>query len=889
MSVKQNVEEASRIYEGLDQKIPPWRKWGAYVSERQWGTVREDYSPDGNAWTYVSHDLARSKAYRWGEDGIAGWTDQYQTLIFSIALWNGKDLILKERMFGLTPLEGNHGEDVKEYYYYLDATPTQSYMKYLYRYPHSAFPYDQLVQENQKRTALDREFELVDTGIFKDNRYFDVVIEYAKSSPEDTCIRIEVFNRGPEAASIHLIPQLWFRNRWSWNHYNGNLPVIEEECSQGNDLCVRADPRQLPTPDWLTFQYAIPPMYLYAEAGAKALFTNNETNFERWEKEGIRISPAYTKDAFHRYIINQEECTNPSKEGTKACFHYKAVEIPAGGSRVFRLRLTSAQQQDPTGGVDAVIAQRKAEADAFYQSIQNPKLSEDDKTIQRQAISGMIWGTQYYFYDVKKWLEGDNPQGSPPASRYEVRNSHWRHLHAHQVMSMPDKWEYPWFASWDSVFHTIVISLTDLPFAKRQLKTFLLHSFQHPNGQIPAYEWGFSDTNPPVQAWALWQIYQKEKQVRGKGDCDFLEFCFLKLMQNFSWWVNKVDRLGNNVFEGGFLGLDNISIIDRSKSLPGGGYFEQSDGTGWMGFYALAMLRIALELAKEKPLYELIAFIFFEHFVDIACVMQYTKARPIDLWDEKEGFFYDVIQYPDGTHQRLKVRSFVGLIPFFALDFFQEEELKSFPGFYKHFQLYLSHRPEALGRSITQFSNQGKKGYLFSLMNLEKMKRVLQYAWNPDEFLSPYGLRSLSKFHEKNPAVWMDSKVSYEPGESIERMKGGNSNWRGPIWFPTNYLFLNSMIRLQNALGSFEVQVKGQPVTLEQMIQDLRGRLIDPFRKNSNGIRPIHGDQPLFQQDPHWKDLILFYEHYHGDTGRGLGASHQTGWSGLVANLIDGL
>jgi hypothetical protein len=882
-------EETGRIYDSLDKQIPPWRKWGAYLSERQWGTVREDYSPDGNAWTYLSHDLARSKTYRWGEDGLAGWCDQHQTLLFSLALWNGKDPILKERLFGLTPLEGNHGEDVKEYYYYLDATPTHSYMKYMYRYPQNAFPYDQLVRENQKRTATDREFELVDTGVFEGNRYFDVVVEYAKALPEDTCIRIEVFNRGPEAASIHLLPHLWFRNRWSWSDNQTVLPLIQEGKGEEGAMCLHADPRGMPQPDWIAFEYPFSPMNLYADGGAEALFTNNETHFERWGKSPPPHASAYVKDAFHRHIIQKEACVNPQKEGTKACLHYKAVEIPPQSSHVFRFRLTPSQQKNPLNDVDGVVAQRRGEADAFYQAIQGSALSEEDRKIQRCAIAGMLWGTQYYFYDVKRWLDGDRNLPPPPSSRYGIRNSHWRHLHSNQIISMPDKWEYPWFASWDSAFHSVVISLTDIPFAKKQLKVFLLHPFQHPNGQIPAYEWGFSDTNPPVQAWALWNIYQREKKSQGKGDHDYLEFCFLKLMQNFSWWVNKVDRLGNNVFEGGFLGLDNISIMDRSKPLPGGGFFEQSDGTGWMGFYALFMMRIALELAKSKPLFEQLAFVFFEHFANIASAMQYTKARPIDLWDEEEGFFHDVLLHADGTHQRLKLRSFVGLIPFYALDFFEEEELKTYTKFYRHFQLYLSHRSQIVGRNVVELDIKGKKRFLFSLMSLEQMKKVLGYAWDPDEFLSPYGLRSLSKFHEKNPVRWMQNTVSYEPGESLERMKGGNSNWRGPIWFPTNYLFLCSLIRLQEAVGSFEIQVKGKRVDLHEMVTGLRNRLIDLFRKDGKGLRPIHGDQRLFQEDPLWKDLILYYEHYHGDTGRGLGASHQTGWSGLVANLIDQL
>ena len=881
------AKEAIRVEDSIDKKVPPWRKWGAYVSERAWGTVREDYSANGDAWNFLPHDMARSKAYRWGEDGLCGWCDFYQTLVFSLALWNGKDPILKERLFGLNPYEGNHGEDVKEYYYYLDATPTHSYMKFLYRYPQNEFPYDRLVEENKKRTTKDREFELIDTGIFSQNEFFDVIVEYAKADTEDVCVRIEIFNRSDKDATISVLPQLWFRNRWSWDEQWEEEPEINEGPFSPKFQSVYADPKKIPSPDWLTYDYTITPFYLAGDPADELLFTNNETNNERLYGPQVKSHTPFVKDAFHRHIIDKQACVNPAQKGTKACFHYKEVHIPGKGSKVFRLRLAPKLSKAPLDDVDTVVAARKKEADDYYDAIQSKKMTADEKQIQRQALAGIIWSTQFYYYDVKRWLNGDDPAEPPPASRYQVRNTHWPHLHAHNLIVMPDKWEYPWFASWDCSFHAVALSLIDLPYAKHHMMLFFKSVYQHPNGQIPAYEWGFSEANPPVQAWAVWMIYQKEKQDKKEGDFEWLELCFLKLMENFSWWVNKIDRFGNNVFEGGFLGLDNISIIDRSKPLPGGGYFEESDGTGWMGFYALLMMKISLELAKKQPMFERMAIIYMEHFIGISGAMQGTKARPVDLWDEQDGFFYDTVGYPDGKHVRLKVRSFVGLIPFYSLEFFDEDELAQYTHFYKYFQLYTKHFPHLTARCVSQFTSGGKQRYLFSLMTIDQIKRVLQKAWDPEEFLSPYGLRSLSKYHEKHPFLFHDSTVSYEPGESLEKIKGGNSNWRGPIWFPTNYLFLRSLKRLSETVGpDFKIQAQGKEFTLKEMIVDMRKRMVDLFRKDPAGQRPIFRDTSGFQ-DPQWQNLIQFFEHYHGDTGRGLGASHQTGWSALVANIIN--
>jgi hypothetical protein len=857
-----------------DAAFSPWRKWGAYLSERSWGTVREDYSENGDAWNYFTHDMARSKAYRWGEDGIAGFSDYFQTMAFALAFWNGKDPILKERIFGLTPSEGNHGEDVKDFYYYVDATPTQSYMKYQYKYPQGEFPYQRLIEENQKRTEKDREFELQDTGIFTDGRYFDIIIEYAKNEEEDICIKIEAFNRGPDKAPLHILPHLWFRNRWSWKDEEGNIPsiFIEEEKDY---VCLLADPCDFPQPATANFHYECPMMYLYGKTPKETLFTHNET-------AGENSRTKYVKDAFHRYIVNKEPCISPDKNGTKACFHYE-MEVEPGSSSILLLRFSSKKQENPLEDVEDVIHIRQAEADAFYEAIQNSELTAEDKQIQREALAGMIWSQQLYIYDVKQWLSGDSDKNPAPEGRGDIRNGKWSHLYACDVLSMPDKWEYPWFAAWDLSFHTVALALVDLKLAKDQLILLLRHWFQHVNGQIPAYEWNFSDLNPPVQAWALWKLYLQGEREDGEGDREFLLFGFLKLVENFSWWVNKVDQLGNNVFEGGFLGLDNISLFDRSTPLSNGRIIEQSDATGWMGLYSLIMMKIALVLAKKDPVYQNLATTFFENFIYISSSIHDTKG----MWDEEDEFFYDVVIEKGKKPESLKVKSFVGIIPFYSLTCIEEDELKSHKNFYENLLLFQKHNKEKVDRCLFKSGNK----MVFSLMSMDQMEKVLMKAFDPDEFLSEYGIRSVSKYHEKHPLVYGDGCVGYEPGESLEKIKGGNSNWRGPIWIPTNFLFLDAIRKLIECVGPEHcIQCSdGSSKTLEELHKMLRERLTEIFRKNEKGDRPVHGDCKEYQEDPYFKDLLLFYEHYHGDTGRGLGASHQTGWSGLIANIISQL
>ncbi len=878
------MKEAQRVIDGLNEKIPPWRKWGAYVSERAWGTVREDYSANGDAWNFITHDMAAAKAFRWGEDGLCGWCDRFQTMIFSLALWNGKDPILKERLFGLNPFEGNHGEDVKEVYFYLDALPTHSYMKYLYRYPHKVFPYTQLVEENRRRTTQDREYELVDTDIFAENRFFDIYVEYAKASPEDTCIRIEIFNRGPEEATISVLPQLYFRNSWSWEAGDQEMPEITAGPFSKDFQSLYADPKHILPPHWLHTNYTLSPFYLVGTPGAELLFTNNESHNERLYGQNVKSRTPYVKDAFHRYVIHREPCINPTGNGSKSCFYYKELSIPSGKSQVIYMRLTPQLTSSPLKDIEKIVGMRREESNEFYAEILPQKSTAVDRVIHRQAHAGLLWSTQFYWYHVKKWLEGDNPQAAPPESRYNIRNEHWMQLRAHDLLIMPDKWEYPWFASWDAVFHCLALSSVDLPFAKHQLGQFLHYLYQNPNGQVPAYEWEFSDTNPPVQAWGAWILYKKEN----KGDLEFLHMCFIKLLYNFGWWVNKVDKLGNNVFEGGFLGMDNISIIDRSKPLSDGGFFEQSDGTGWMGFFSLTMMKIALELTKLSADYEKMAILFFENFMQIALAMQGTKARPMDLWDNEDGFFYDVLCKPDGTHHRLKVRSFVGLVPFFACEGFDEEELKQYTHFYNYLKLFVKFHPMISEKCVIEIESKGRKKILFSLSSFQQMKSVLQYAFNPEEFLAPFGLRSLSKYHQNHPYDFHGHHVAYEPGESLERIMGGNSNWRGPIWMPTNFLFLDSLKRLDALTeGSFSIKIGEKTKGIQDLIHDLRERLTNLFRPNAQGVRPIFDDCKLFNKDPEWKELLLFFEHYHPETGRGLGASHQTGWSALVATLLE--
>ncbi|HBI46176.1 MAG TPA: glucosidase [Planctomycetales bacterium] len=868
----------------------PWKRWGPYVSERSWGTVREDYSPYGHAWQYFPHDQARSKAYRWGEDGLAGLCDRYQLLVFALALWNGRDPILKERLFGLTPHETNHGEDVKEYYFYLDSTPTHSYMKYLYKYPQAEYPYGKLIQKSRARGDAEPEYELLDTGVFDEGRYFDVFVEYAKAGPEDVCIRIEVCNRGPEDAAIHVLPHLWFRNTWSWGPQPLAAPSIRVGSATAANVCLVADDSGAEPLRNLLNSYTLGQRYLYADAGGVPLFTDNETNFTRVYGPEAQNRTPYVKDAFHRHIINGEACVNLEQTGTKACVHYANVNVPAGGSVVFHLRLTDQPKPALLADVDRVVAERRGEADAFYAKIHPPEIGEDERRVQRQALAGMLWSKQAYLFDVNTWLEGDDPTRPPAESRKGLRNGHWRHLNSLRVLTMPDKWEYPWFAAWDLAFQCLPLALVDPEFAKEQLWVLLFEQFMHANGQIPAYEWEFSDLNPPVHAWAVWRVYNMDRQRTGRGDRLFLEKCFHKLLINFAWWVNRVDAEGNNVFEGGFLGLDNITVVDRSQKMAPGMTLKQSDATGWMGMFCLNLMRIALELSRENQAYQGLATKFFEHFVYIGAAMRHMGKRDFELWSEGEGFFYDVLRFPDGSFHKFRVRSLVGLIPMYAVDLLSEEELAPFPEFRANVEWFLRNRKEFTRWCVRPMERDGKKSYLLSLMNESQMSRLLARLWDPAEFRSEHGPRSLSKFHQANPYGYMGAEVHYEPAESASKIKGGNSNWRGPVWFPTSFLLIESLRTLAAGYGC-SLHVEGAageaPVTLGEMARGLAARLVSLFLRDDSGRRPVYGDQRLFQEDANWRDCLLFYEYFQGDTGEGLGASHQTGWTGLVATLID--
>jgi hypothetical protein len=880
-----DTAEGRRLVETRGQLL--WRHWGPYVSERSWGTVREDYSPHGTAWDFLSHDDARSKAYRWGEDGLAAICDRYQLLVFGLALWNDQDPILKERAFGLTPNEGNHGEDVKDYYFYLDNTPTHSYMKYLYKYPQARFPYDRLVQENRNRGGRGLEFELLDTGVFDEDRYFDVFVEYAKASAEDICIRIHAVNRGPDAAPLHLIPHLWFRNTWGWTDPRGKPPSIRKGLRQRGCISLVADDAKADRLKNLPFDYQIGTRYLYAPAGGELIFTDNETNAERLY--GSPSASKYVKDAFHRAIVNGDaEAVNPNQTGTKAGLHYE-YNVPAGGSVVLRLRLSPDRLKTPLHDVDDIIQQRRAEADQFYAAIHPPKATEDEKLVQRQAFAGLLWSKQSYLFDVNAWLEGDNPKAPPPASRHTIRNRHWRHLNSMRVLSMPDKWEYPWFAAWDLAFHTIPFALIDPEFAKEQLFLMLFEQFQHPNGQIPAYEWEFSDLNPPVHAWAVWRVYNAEKTGTGTKDREFLEKCFHKLLINFAWWVNKVDSAGNNVFEGGFLGLDNITVIDRSEKLPGGAVLEQSDATGWMGMFCLNLMRIALELAEDNKAYESLALKFFEHYIYIGAAMKNMGGRNYSLWDENDGFFYDVLSYPDGSFHKFRVRSLVGIIPLYAAETLKLSDIANFQEFRTNFLWFAKNRKQ-LTDSCCHYI-ESKQLYELTIANENQLRRMLERLVSPEEFLSDFGIRSMSKFHEQHPFTFGRSEVRYDPAESDNKIKGGNSNWRGPIWFPTTFLVIESLRTLGLGYGDdFKLSIPGDAGGERNLLEiagEIANRMIRIFTRNSQGERPVHGGTKKFQQDTHWKDLVLFYEYFNGDNGAGLGASHQTGWSALVASLID--
>ncbi len=877
------TKEDARLAEPYVGSVPPWQKWGPYVSDRSWGSVREDYSADGNAWDFLSHDQARSRAYRWGEDGIAGICDRYQLLVFALAFWNGRDPILKERMFGLSGTEGNHAEDVKEYWFHLDNTPTHSYMRMLYKYPQREYPYRQLIEESRRRRA-GPEFELLDTGIFDDDRYFDIFIEYAKESPEDICIRVEAFNRGPDPAELHILPHLWFRNTWSWTNPPSGEPTIQKGAGGKEHLMLVADDSTAKPLENIQLQYALGRRYLYASKGGELLFTNNETNTARLNPLAVSRSP-YVKDAFHRYVVNGEQSVNPRAVGTKSSIHYRA-QVEGGGSVVFHLRLTDKEVASPLREVDKVIAEKKLEADEFYETIHPPKATAEEKMIQRRAFAGMLWGKQIYLFDVNRWFEGDSI--APPDGHKKTRNIHWRHLNSMRVLTMPDKWEFPWFAAWDLAFQCTTLSLVDPAFAKENLLALLFEQFQHPNGQIPAYEWEFSDLNPPVHAWAVWRVYQNEKVRTGKGDRDFLEKCLHKLLMNFSWWVNRVDSTGNNVFEGGFLGLDNITVVDRSEKFPGGAVLEQADATGWMGFFCLYLMRTALELAKEDKAYELLATKFFEHFIYVGAAMKKMGGQNYQLWDEQDGFFYDVLRLPNGDFNKFRLRSMVGLIPLYAVEVIDQQDLEPHPEFLGNVEWFIKNRPDLVGNAC--YSVEGQR-YVLSIVDAGQFAGVLQYLWDPQEFLSPHGIRSLSKYHEQHPFCFRGACVGYEPGESAERIKGGNSNWRGPLWFPTTYLLIRSLLKFSRALGpDFAVITpgsNGQPIKPLTMATEIADRMIGLFRKDEHGHRPCLGPHRKFQQDPHWRDHLLFNEYFHGDTGQGLGASHQTGWTGMVANLIE--
>jgi Mannosylglycerate hydrolase MGH1-like glycoside hydrolase domain len=883
------TKEHQRLAQHSSSPVPPWRKWGPYLAERSWATVREDYSEDGNAWEYLSHDMARSKTYRWGEDGLAGFCDRYQILCFALALWNEQDPILKERLFGLVPGEGNHGEDVKEYYFYLDATPTHSYLKYLYKYPQAKFPYQALIEENRRRRGgTQPEFELLDTGIFDEDRYFDVFVEFAKADPEDICIRIEVVNRGPDPAPVHVIPHLWFRNTWSWDSGEKAEPHIVSGPSGKDFVALEASDLQAEPLYGLSFDYSLGRRFLYAEGHGELLFTDNETNAQRVWGISAPEQRLYVKDAFHRRIINGEQCTNPDQRGTKACIRY-GESVPPGGSFVLRLRLSDKFAREPLANVDQIIALRREETDEFYESIHPPRTTADERLIQRQAFAGLIWTRQMYLFDVNLWRAGDNSDLAP--RRNHGRNARWLHLNSKRILSMPDKWEYPWFAAWDLAFQCVPMALIDAEFAKEQLWFLLFEQFQHPNGQIPSYEWEFSDLNPPVHAWAVWRVYNMDRIRSGKADRLFLQKCFHKLLINFTWWINRVDHEGNNIFEGGFLGLDNITVVDRSLALPHGGRLDQSDATGWMGMFCLNLMRIALELAREDKAYEALATKYFQHYIYVGAAMKQMGSENRELWDEQDGFFYDILRYPNGDSHKFRVRSLVGLIPLYAIEQLDEAKLEIFPEFLSHLHWFIKNRQDLVRNVLTTIERDGRRTHVLAILDENQIRRLLDKVWDPEEFRSDYGLRSLSKYHRDHPFVFGDATVSYEPGLAAEALKGGNSNWRGPVWFPMTFMMIESLRKLGTAYGhllKIDNPVKTEPpITLYDMARGFADRLMNLYRRNELGNRPAHGSYEKLQHDPYWRDALLFFEFFHGDSGMGLGASHQTGWTALIASLID--
>jgi len=852
-----------------------WKKWGPYLSERQWGTVREDYSADGSAWNYLPHEHARSKAYRWGEDGIGGISDNNQKICFAWAFWNGQDPILKERIFGLDGNEGNHGEDPKEYYYYLDSTPTHSYMRMLYKYPHAAFPYELLREENNKRGRKEPEYELIDTGVMDGNRYFDISLEYAKASEEDILIKATIHNLGEEEASLHVLPTIWFRNIWFADEkLRPNIFHVT------NNLLKTAHPH-------------MPDFNFYCDGKPKMLFCDNETNTNRLYH--YPSNHRYHKDGINNFVVNGDKTAiNEDLIGTKASAHY-CFKIKGGEKKTIRLRLCMPNLKEPFGDFDVLFEQRKKEADEFYHDLQSTIPDEEHRMIQRQGFAGLMWTKQFYYYDINKWMEGDPGAPPPPKNRKSGRNSHWRHLENSDIISMPDKWEYPWYAAWDWAFHCIPIARIDVDFAKEQLLLLLSERYLHPNGQIPAYEWHFSDVNPPVHAWAVLRVFHIDKTKRGdSGDIDFLERAYHKLLLNFTWWVNQKDSGGNNIFEGGFLGLDNIGVFDRSKPLPTGGYIEQADGTAWMAMYSLNMVRIAIDLAEQRPIYEDMAIKFLEHFLQIATALNNIGEENVDLWNDEDGFFYDVLHLPNGYSFPLKIRSMVGIIPLFAVETMKESIFKKLPRFSQRLEHLIREKPE-LCDLVSHFQVQGNEGRrLLSLWRGFRMKKVLQKVLDETEFLSDYGIRSMSKFHLDNPYNYHTHDatftVAYTPGESDTFLFGGNSNWRGPVWFPVNYLLIESLLKFHHYYGEeYKLeypQSSGKFMTIKEVAYEIGKRLIKIFQKDENGLRPVYNLHPKLQADPHFSENILFYEYFHGDNGSGLGAPHQTGWTALVSDMI---
>jgi len=853
-----------------------WKKWGPYLSDRQWGTVREDYSHDGSAWEYLSHDAARSRAFRWGEEGIGGISDDQQLLCLSFSFWNGKDPVLKERFFGLTINEGNHGEDVKEHYYYLDNTPTHSYMKLLYKYPQAEFPYRKLIEENRKRNKFQQEFELIDTGIFDDNRYFDIFIEYAKADHDDLLMRVTAFNRGPEAAEIVIAPQIWFRNTWTWG-YDPAKPHL----SLIHQRSISAEHKVLGK------------CILHCDGKPEFIFTENETNLSKLFR--AENTPGFFKDGINDFVVNGiPTAVNPAQTGTKAAVVYHLGVAP-GKSATVRLRLSPLSDGNPFSDFDKIFETRIVEADEFYNNLQTSIKHVDSKSIQRQALAGMLWSKQFYYFDIPQWLKGDPKQPVPPKERLEGRNNEWMHINNADIISMPDKWEYPWYAEWDLAFHCITLAMVDPQFAKDQLKLLTREWYMHPNGQFPAYEWNFSDVNPPVHAWATWRVYKMDKKHNnGTGDIKFLESVFHKLLLNFTWWVNRKDSNNHNIFQGGFLGLDNIGVFDRSLKIPGGGSIDQADGTAWMAMFSLNMMRISLELARQNPVYQDLATKFLEHFLYIAGAMSNIGGEGIDLWDNDDEFFYDVLHTDNGC-TKLKVRSMVGLIPLFAVEVIEPDIITESAEFAGRMDWFLNYRPD-LANLVSRWNIVGKgERRLFSLLRGHRLKRILKRMLDEKEFLSEYGIRALSKYHEENPykfhSQYAAYEVDYQPGESTTELFGGNSNWRGPIWIPVNFLIIESLQRFHHYYGDdFKVECptgSGNYMTLNEIANEISQRLFKIFHKDQNNFRPVFGNNQKLQNDPHFNDYILFYEYFHGDNGRGVGASHQTGWTGLIAKLIN--